>query len=169
MLAARELDLAGLPDGQRNWANEHTVYTHGYGLIAAYGNQRNTRTSRSRTTTAAGVGRAQHPADGRPLRHVPRRLPARIYFGENSPEYSIVGKAPRARASSWTCPRAAAPARRPTPTRARPASGWQSFRKLLYAVKFCEPNIVLSSRVNPNSKILYTARRGTGCRRSRPG
>ena len=29
------------------------------------------------------------------------------------------------------------------------------FNKLLYAVKFSEPNIVLSSRVNQNSKILY--------------
>ena len=40
VIAARELDQAGLPEGQRNWANEHTVYTHGYGIIAAYGNQR---------------------------------------------------------------------------------------------------------------------------------
>ena len=29
------------------------------------------------------------------------------------------------------------------------------FNKLLYAVKFSEPNIVLSSRVNENSKIIY--------------
>ena len=29
------------------------------------------------------------------------------------------------------------------------------FNKLLYAIKFGEPNIVLSSRVNENSKILY--------------
>ena len=31
----------GLPDAQKKWANEKTVYTHGYGLIAAFGNQRN--------------------------------------------------------------------------------------------------------------------------------
>ena len=30
-----------------------------------------------------------------------------------------------------------------------------AFNKLLYAVKFSEPNIVLSNRVNENSKILY--------------
>ncbi len=28
------------PASSQNWANLHTVYTHGYGLIAAYGNQR---------------------------------------------------------------------------------------------------------------------------------
>src|ERR1700712_2775551 len=39
--AAREMHLAGLPDAQKKWANEKTVYTHGYGLIAAFGNQSN--------------------------------------------------------------------------------------------------------------------------------
>ena len=32
--------LEGLPDAQKKWANEKTVYTHGYGMIAAYGNQK---------------------------------------------------------------------------------------------------------------------------------
>ena len=40
VIAARELDLNGLPAGQRNWVNDHTVYTHGFGVVAAYGNQR---------------------------------------------------------------------------------------------------------------------------------
>ena len=40
IIAARELNLAGLQASQRNWANDHTVYTHGYGVIAARGNQR---------------------------------------------------------------------------------------------------------------------------------
>ncbi|MCW2840661.1 MAG: hypothetical protein JWR55_2144, partial [Aeromicrobium sp.] len=35
IVAARELNLSGLQDSQRNWANDHTVYTHGYGIIAA--------------------------------------------------------------------------------------------------------------------------------------
>src|SRR4029078_4232476 len=39
VLAAREMNLNGLPDAQKNWATEHTVYTHGYGMLAAYGNQ----------------------------------------------------------------------------------------------------------------------------------
>ena len=59
VLAVRELDQTGLPDSQRNWANEHTVYTHGYGVVAAYGNQRDADdqpvTDQRRP---AGVGRA---------------------------------------------------------------------------------------------------------------
>ena len=75
-----------------NWSNLHTVYTHGYGVIAAYGNQRTATTRRSRRRRAAvgrghraGAGRAQRPATG--------GFEPRIYFGEQSPEYSIVGKA----------------------------------------------------------------------------
>ena len=33
VIAARELDLAG--NDNRNWVNDHTVYTHGYGVVAA--------------------------------------------------------------------------------------------------------------------------------------
>jgi hypothetical protein len=32
MLAARELSVAKLPEGSRNWINEKLIYTHGYGV-----------------------------------------------------------------------------------------------------------------------------------------
>ena len=40
VVAARELDMKGIPD--RNWNNLHTVFTHGHGLVTAYGNRRQT-------------------------------------------------------------------------------------------------------------------------------
>ena len=40
VLGARELDQDGLPEDDQNWSNLHTVYTHGYGVIAAFANQR---------------------------------------------------------------------------------------------------------------------------------
>src|SRR5690606_32175863 len=36
VIAARELNLGGLDS--RNWVNDHTVFTHGFGVVAAYGN-----------------------------------------------------------------------------------------------------------------------------------
>ena len=39
VVAVREMNLEGVPSGQRNWVNDHTVYTHGFGFVAAYGNQ----------------------------------------------------------------------------------------------------------------------------------
>ncbi|HEY0216729.1 MAG TPA: UPF0182 family protein, partial [Cellulomonas sp.] len=38
VIAVRELDLSGLDATRRNWTNDTTVYTHGYGVVAAYGN-----------------------------------------------------------------------------------------------------------------------------------
>jgi len=173
VVAARELNLDGLPTSQRNWANDHTVFTHGYGMIAARGNQANTQ--------------------GEPV-FVQQDIPAsvndldiktapRIYFGENSPEYSIVGApegaspievdVPRGGEGTTTDPGAdavggeeGAPA--PTDDAAAEETATQNtydgeggvpvgglFNKVLYAAKFGETNILLSNRVNSESKILY--------------
>ncbi|MGH3358694.1 MAG: UPF0182 family protein, partial [Nocardioidaceae bacterium] len=86
VIAARELDLTGLDESQRTWTGDHTVFTHGYGVIAARGNEVN--------------------AEGEPV-WVEKDIPPvgdfeykqepRIYFGEafggngGGPEYSIVG------------------------------------------------------------------------------
>ena len=40
VLGVRELDQSGISEGDRNWSNLHTVYTHGNGVIAAFANQR---------------------------------------------------------------------------------------------------------------------------------
>src|SRR5690606_26477 len=38
VIAIRELNQGGLGSDQRTWVNDHTVYTHGFGAVAAYGN-----------------------------------------------------------------------------------------------------------------------------------
>lgn len=35
LVAARELDLAGLPANAQTWTNEHLTYTHGYGAVVS--------------------------------------------------------------------------------------------------------------------------------------
>lgn len=40
VIGVREINQDGLPDDSKNWSNLHTVYTHGYGVIAAFSNQR---------------------------------------------------------------------------------------------------------------------------------
>ena len=63
---SRELHLDGLPDAQKNWANEHTVYTHGYGVIAAYGNQQDAEDKPGHEQRRpAGLGRGGPAAQGR--------------------------------------------------------------------------------------------------------
>ena len=155
IIAARELDLDGLQESQRNWANDHTVYTHGYGVIAARGNQRGPQGEPVWVEKdIPGVG------------DLDITTPPRIYFGENSPNYSIVGRPKGAEPIEVDIPRGgsstsdakgddAANARTNTYDGKGGVPVGSLFHKLLYAAKFQEPNIVLSNRVNANSKILY--------------
>ncbi|MFY0407806.1 UPF0182 family protein [Solicola sp. PLA-1-18] len=154
VIAARELNLDGLQASQRNWANDHTVYTHGYGVIAARGNQRGDQGQ------PVWVER-----DIPPTGDLDIQTPPRIYFGENSPSYSIVGRPDGAAPIEVDIPRggggddsdsnAEAAATQNTYDGDGGVPVGSLFNKLLYAIKFSEPNIVLSSRVNENSKILY--------------
>ena len=146
VIAVREVQVDRLPAGQRNWNNDHTVYTHGYGVVAANGNQR--------------------AADGTPVWSEKDLPPTgelgdyepRIYFGEQSPDYSIVGGPKGGQAVELDTPERQE-RRRPDAEhvrRARAASrSARSCNRLLYATKFRDANILLSSRVNTDSKILY--------------
>jgi uncharacterized membrane protein (UPF0182 family) len=83
MLAARELDAEGLPEG--NWVNEHLVYTHGYGAVVSPAN----------SVTTEGqpdfLVRDINPDDDAPA--AVRIDQPRIYFGEalDSGDFVIVG------------------------------------------------------------------------------
>jgi uncharacterized protein len=158
VLAARELNLDGLPDGQRNWANEHTVYTHGYGVIAAYGNQadRNNRPVTNNEGKPVWAERDLPPVGDLTNMFKPKGYQPRIYYGEDSPDYSIVGRPPGGKDLELDLPNnEGASARMNTYGGSTGVSVGGLFNKLMYAVKFSEPNIVLSSRVNKNSEILY--------------
>src|SRR5690606_33702686 len=78
VVAVRDLALDGLGDAQ-TWFNSHIVYTHGYGLVAAAGNQRSVD------------GQPVFLQSGIPSSGVLPEFEPRVYFGENSPDYSIVG------------------------------------------------------------------------------
>ena len=56
VLGVRELDQAGLVADQRNWANEHTVYTHGYGVDRGLRQQPRPPTTRRAAERRAAVG-----------------------------------------------------------------------------------------------------------------
>ena len=75
VIAVRELNLSGVGDSQRTWINEHTVYTHGYGVVAAYGN------------TAASGGYPSFWEGGIPSTGDLGDYEPRIYFGQSSPSY----------------------------------------------------------------------------------
>ena len=142
VIAARELDLGGIPDGQRNWLNDHTVYTHGYGVVAAYGNRKD--------SDGKPVFYEQFPSSGKL-----GDLEPRIYFGEQSPAYSIVGAPAGASPREFDFPDGS-PAGQANTTYA--GSGGVEIgslaRKLAYAIKYREANFLLSDAVNSSSRLL---------------
>jgi uncharacterized protein len=144
VIGARDINLAGLQPSQRNWINEHLVYTHGYGVVAA---QADTANSKGSPTFIEQDLPPTGPLD---------ITQPRIYFGENSPQYSIVG------APKGTKPRELD---RPADNQAGQIDNTYSghggvpigstWRQLLYSWKFHDKNILLSSGVNSASQILY--------------
>lgn len=155
VLGVRELDQSGIDEGDRNWSNLHTVYTHGYGVIAAYANQRgaDNESQAGSIQWAEGQEGTQNALSG--LSDEP--LEQRVYFGENSPTYSVVGQdEENPRDVELDLPRqdeGSSPTSTYDGQGGVPVGGF--FNKLLFAVKYGEPNFLLSNRVYENSKILY--------------
>ncbi|MEO6144373.1 MAG: UPF0182 family protein, partial [Dermatophilaceae bacterium] len=143
VIAARELDLEGLPSSQRNWVNDHTVYTHGFGVVAAYGNRSG--------------------QDGQPVfyeQNIPPVGPLgdfqpRIYFGESSPDYSIVGGPANGPKKELDYPDSSATGQQNNTYAAKGGVSIGNFaRKVAYAIKYREINLLLSNTVNSDSRLL---------------
>ena len=155
VLGVRELNQDGLAEGDRNWSNLHTVYTHGNGVIAAYANQRPEDDETQSLNIQWAEGQEE---DEDALTSLdPDGYEPRVYFGETSPTYSIVGRSGEGNDVELDLPRGSgeetADATTYTGAGGVPVGGL--FHQLLYAVKFSEPNFLLSSRVNDGSKVLY--------------
>ncbi|HEX9225736.1 MAG TPA: UPF0182 family protein, partial [Arthrobacter sp.] len=137
-----------LSANQQSWLNRHVVYTHGYGVVAAKGNK------------FTVDGKPEFLQSGIPSTGVlgdDSSYQPRVYFGENSPDYSIVG----------------APEGAPNREQDRPAAKegdgetqytftgdggpnvGNFFNKVLYAIKFQSSDMLLSDGVNAESQILY--------------
>ncbi len=143
IIAVREVNLDGV--GERNWANDHAVFTHGFGVVAAYDN------------TAGADGRPSFIASDVPVTGELEVEQPRIYFGEQSPDYSIVGGPEGTEPRELDFPDDTSPTgqRNNTYTGQGGVGVGNLFHKLLFAARFQDPNIILSSLVNPESKILF--------------
>lgn len=145
VIGARELDLAG--NDNRNWVNDHTVFTHGYGIVAAYGNK----------VTPDGQPEffeQDIPTHGKLTDQ--EHYEPRIYFSPNAPEYSIVGSPQGTKTSGWEFdyPTGSNGATNTFTGNGGPSVGNFASR-LLYAIRFGSDQILFSDRVTPSSQILY--------------
>ena len=145
VIAVRELDQEGLGTS-RSWYNNTVVYTHGYGVVAAFGNQR------------TSDGQPVFLESGIPSTGALEIEEPRIYFGEESPTYSIVGAPEGDKPIELDYPSADDDAASNTTTTFSGDGGPMLdniFNKLVYAIKFQSEQIFLSDAVTEKSQILY--------------
>ena len=147
VLAVRELNQSGLGSSQ-SWYNNVVVFTHGYGIVAAYGNQR------------SPDGQPVFLQSGIPSKGLLGEYEPRIYFGERSPLYSIVGAPEGAPDKELDYPAGedSESTDQQTMTTFKGDGGPKLddiFKRLSYALKFQSEQILLSDAVTDASQILY--------------
>lgn len=147
VIAVRDIDLDGLSSQANTQYNRTFVYTHGFGVTAAYGNQR------------ASDGKPVFLESGIPSNGQLGNYQERVYFGETSPPYSIVGGPEGSKNIELDYPAGSDDSDGGNATTTYQGNGGPSlggfFNRLVYAAKFQSEQILLSDAVNRDSQILY--------------
>lgn len=140
VVGVRELVVDKL-SGSRSWVNDHMAYTHGVGLVAAAADER------------AGDGSPAFLAKDLPPTGSLGTFEPRVYFGEKSSDYSVVGGQGANREVDY--PDGSASGQTTTSYRGSGGVDISSLaRRLAYAVSYREPNLVLSDEVGQGSRLL---------------
>ena len=159
VVAARDINLNGLDPALRNWANDHIVFTHGFGMVAAFDN-----------TADTSEGKPVFTESNIPPEGTLKVKQPRVYFGESSPEFSIVGAAKGASPAEFDYPKDAAANGQANYTYT--GEGGVSIgslpMRLLFAAKYRDANFLLSNLINSDSKILWDRAPATRVRKVAP-
>ncbi|MEO5833521.1 MAG: UPF0182 family protein [Nakamurella sp.] len=153
IVAVREVDISKLADNQQNWINEHLVYTHGDGFVAAPASQ----VSGASTQVEGGAQGTGFPnyavsdLSNQGQGPIPVQEPyTRVYYGQLGASYSIVG------AESGQNPREYdTDTANYTYTGSGGVGVGNLFKRLVFMTQYGEPNFLFSAELNNESKIMY--------------
>ncbi len=143
MLAVRELVVGKLPQQANTWVNRHLTYTHGYGLAASPVNE----------VTSEGLPRLfikDLPPAFEPDLQVNR---PEIYYGEKTDAYVLV----KTKAREFDFPKGD----KNVFTTYEGKGGIHInsfFRRLLFAIEFMDPQILFTTYLSPESRIMFKRR-----------
>ncbi|MER5180434.1 UPF0182 family protein [Streptomyces sp. NPDC002896] len=136
VIGLRELNINGIP--KNNWINDHFRYTHGFGVVAAKG------------TTADTDGRPVFTESDLPSRGSLGEYEQRIYYGEKTTQYSIVGGPQKEIDYSDDS------GEKTTSYKGNSGVNLSNpINRAAYAAAFNEPQILYSGAIGEGSRILY--------------
>ncbi|MEU7255122.1 UPF0182 family membrane protein [Streptomyces rimosus] len=137
VIGLRELNLNGV--SERNWINDHFKYTHGFGAVAAKG------------TTFAEGGEPDYTESELPSKGQFGPYEQRVYYGEKTTQYSIVGGPQKELdySSDKSGEKSYSYTGKSGVNLANPVN------RAAYAVAFGEPQILYSGAIGKGSRILY--------------
>ncbi|MER6672498.1 UPF0182 family protein [Streptomyces sp. NPDC000983] len=136
VIGLRELNLDGIP--KNNWINDHFRYTHGYGVVAAEG------------TSADSQGRPVFTESDLPSKGDLGEYQQRVYYGEKTDTYSIVGGPQKEIDYSDDS------GEKTYSYKGNSGVNLSSpINRAAYAVAFSEPQILYSGAIGEGSRILY--------------
>ncbi|MFJ9642662.1 UPF0182 family membrane protein [Streptomyces sp. NPDC004244] len=137
VIGLRELNISGIP--KNNWINDHFKYTHGYGVVAAKG------------TSVDSQGAPDFTQSDLPSKGMfGTDFEQRIYYGERTTQYSIVGGPQKELDYSDD--------KGEKETSYQGDSGVSldnPVNRAAYALAFSEPQILYSGAIGDGSRILY--------------
>jgi uncharacterized membrane protein (UPF0182 family) len=143
MLAARELVVDQLPRQANTWVNRHLVYTHGYGLASSAVNE----------VTSEGLP-SLFVKDLPPTFESGLEIARpEIYYGERTDDYVLI----KTKTQEFDYPKGDKnvytfyEGKGGVPIRS-------FFRRLLFAVEFMDPQILFTTYLSPESRIMYNRR-----------
>ncbi len=137
IVSARELNLS--PETRGSWLKSRLAYTHGYGLVIAKANR------------AGNAGLPSFVAKDLPPTGQLSVKEPRIYFGEQTDSYAIVGS--KTREVDF-----------PDPDGSERTSSYSGkggvavggpLRRLAFALRFGDANLIISKEVTSKAKLLY--------------
>jgi hypothetical protein len=133
-------DMNGPPQGQSNWINTHLIYTHGYGFVGS-------TASASDQNGNPNFVESDIPPTGQLGNFQPR-----VYFGHEGAGYVIVG----GHQAELDYPNSSSGGQRNNHYHGGGGvSIGSASSRLLFAIKFRDLNILLTSAIDSKSRILY--------------
>jgi uncharacterized membrane protein (UPF0182 family) len=143
MLAARELVVNQLPPQADTWVNRHLIYTHGYGLAMSPVNE----------VTSEGLPQLMIK-DLPPVLDIDLKIDRpEIYYGEKTDEYILV----KTSTQEFDFPKGDKNVY--TNYQGKGGVAIDSFlKRLLFAIEFQDPQILFTTYLTPESRIMFNRR-----------